>query len=195
MPRASGRAWPRSPHGGSARWPRSGARSWRSSSPLPPRPCSFVVCARDRGRAGQLPRSGGSCHTSSPATTCSTSRRSPRRSGAAPSAARRRAGKGPVSTARDRPPEEGAEDTSCARGLRVLLMIADRGEIRADELSSLLDTPVSTIYRYLRTLAGFCFVDRHDAGYRLGPRLIIGSGANITAEELIRTADPVLRLL
>jgi DNA-binding IclR family transcriptional regulator len=100
-----------------------------------------------------------------------------------------------VSTARDRPPEEAAEDTSFARGLRVLLMIADRGEIRADELSTLLETPVSTIYRYLRTLAGFGFVDRQGAGYRLGPRLIIGSGANVTAEELIRTSDPVLRLL
>ena len=102
---------------------------------------------------------------------------------------------GPVSTARDRPPEEAAEDTSFARGLRVLLMIADRGEIRADELSSLLDTPVSTIYRYLRTLAGFGFVDRQGAGYRLGPRLIIGSGENISSEELIRAADPVLRML
>ena len=81
------------------------------------------------------------------------------------------------------------------RGLRVLLTIADRGEIRADELSALLDTPISTIYRYLRTLAGFGFVDRQGAGYRLGPRLIIGRGANVTAEELRRTADPVLRLL
>jgi len=98
-------------------------------------------------------------------------------------------------TARDRPPEEAAEDTSFARGLRVLLTIADRGDIRADELSALLDTPISTIYRYLRTLAGFGFVDRQGAGYRLGPRLIIGSGANVTAEELKRTADPVLHLL
>ena len=40
-----------------------------------------------------------------------------------------------MTTARDRPPEEAAEDTSFARGLRVLLTIADRGEIRADELS------------------------------------------------------------
>ena len=33
------------------------------------------------------------------------------------------------STARDRPPEEAAEDTSFARGLRVLLTIADRGYV------------------------------------------------------------------
>lgn len=100
-----------------------------------------------------------------------------------------------MSTARDRPPEEAHEDTSFARGLRVLLTIADRGEVRADELSALLETPVSTIYRYLRTLTEFGFVDRRDGGYRLGPRLIIGNGPTVTAEDLIRTADPVLQLL
>ena len=100
-----------------------------------------------------------------------------------------------MATARDRPPEEAGEDTSFARGLRVLLTIADRGEVRADELSVLLGSPVSTVYRYLRTLTEFGFVDRQGSSYRLGPRLIIGSGANVTAEELIRTADPVLRLL
>jgi DNA-binding IclR family transcriptional regulator len=98
-------------------------------------------------------------------------------------------------TARDRPPEEAAEDTSFARGLRLLLTIADRGEIRADELGTLLDTPMSTVYRYLRTLASFGFVENTGGGYRLAPRLIIGSGANVTAEELIRTASPVLQLL
>jgi DNA-binding IclR family transcriptional regulator len=98
-------------------------------------------------------------------------------------------------TARDRPPEEAQEDTSFGRGLRVLLTIADRGEVRADELSVLLETPVSTVYRYLRTLAGFGFVDRHGAVYRLGPRLVIGSGGTVTAEELIRVADPILHRL
>ena len=98
-------------------------------------------------------------------------------------------------TARDRPPEEAAEDTSFARGLRVLLTIADRGAIRADELGTLLETPLSTIYRYLRTLTEFGFVDRHDGGYRLGPRLLIGGGATVSSEELIRRADPVLAML
>jgi DNA-binding IclR family transcriptional regulator len=98
-------------------------------------------------------------------------------------------------TARDRPPEEAAEDSSFARGLRVLLTIADRGAIRADELSTVLETPLSTIYRYLRTLTEFGFVDRHDGGYRLGPRLLIGGGATVSSEELIRRADPVLAML
>ena len=95
----------------------------------------------------------------------------------------------------DRPPEEAAEDTSFARGLRVFLTIADRGEIRADELAALLDTPLSTIYRYLRTLTEFGFVERLEAGYRLGPRLHITGGATVTSEQLIRVADPILRML
>ena len=97
-------------------------------------------------------------------------------------------------TARDRPPEEAGEDTSFARGLRILLTVSDRGTIRADELSTLLDTPLSTVYRYLRTLAEFGFVERSGAEYRLGPRLLIG-GANVTAAALVEAADPVLRML
>ena len=98
-----------------------------------------------------------------------------------------------MTTARDRPPEEAAEDTSFARGLRVFLTIADRGEVRADELSTLLDTPLSTIYRYLRTLTEFGFIERQEAGYRLGQRLhVLGAGPTVSAEELIRTAEPVL---
>jgi DNA-binding IclR family transcriptional regulator len=98
-----------------------------------------------------------------------------------------------VTTALDRPPEEAAEDTSFARGLRVFLTIADRGEIRADELSTLLDTPLSTIYRYLRTLTEFGFIDRAEGGFRLGSRLhVLGAGPTVSAEELIRAAEPVL---
>ena len=98
-------------------------------------------------------------------------------------------------TARDRPPEEAGEDTSFARGLRILLTVADRGEVRAEELAALLDTPTSTVYRYLRTLTAFGFVDRRDGRYLLGPRLVIGSGVRVTSEQLIRIADPVLRQL
>jgi IclR family acetate operon transcriptional repressor len=100
-----------------------------------------------------------------------------------------------MTTARDRPPEEAAEDTSFARGLRLLLTVADRGETRADELSVLLEMPVSTVYRYLRTLGDFGFVDRHGGLFRLGPKLLIGTGANVSSERLIRHADPVLRML
>ena len=95
-------------------------------------------------------------------------------------------------TALDRPPEEAAEDTSFARGLRLLLTIADRGAVRADELGTALEMPVSTVYRYLRTLAEFGFVERRGGGYHLGPRLLIGDGANVSSERLLRHAGPVL---
>ena len=97
-----------------------------------------------------------------------------------------------MSTARDRPPEEAAEDSSFARGLRLLLAVADRGAIRADELATLLDMPQSTAYRYLRTLTEFGFLDRHDGRYRLGPKLVIGSGSRVTSDLLIRLSEPVL---
>jgi DNA-binding IclR family transcriptional regulator len=100
-----------------------------------------------------------------------------------------------MTTARDHPPEEAAEDTSFARGLRLLLTVADRGEVRADELSALLEMPLSTVYRYLRTLGEFGFVDRQGGHFRLGPKLLIGTGANVSSERLIRHADPVLRML
>jgi len=95
-------------------------------------------------------------------------------------------------TARERPPEEASIDTSFARGLRLLLTIADRGEVRADELSAALEMPASTVYRYLRTLGEFGFVDRQGGRFRIGPRLVIGAGALVTTERLIRHADPVL---
>lgn len=101
----------------------------------------------------------------------------------------------PVVTARDRPPEEAAEDTSFARGLRLLLTIADRGEVRADELGGALDMPVSTVYRYLRTLAEFGFVERRGGGYHLGQRLLIEDGANVSSARLMRHAGPVLQRL
>jgi DNA-binding IclR family transcriptional regulator len=100
-----------------------------------------------------------------------------------------------VPTARERPPEEASIDTSFARGLRLLLMVADRGEVRADELATVLEMPLSTVYRYVRTLAEFGFVERHDGRYRLGPGLRIGSGPVVTSEQLIRASDAVLHQL
>jgi DNA-binding IclR family transcriptional regulator len=100
-----------------------------------------------------------------------------------------------MATARELPPEEVAEDTSFARGLRLLLAVADRGDVRADELASVLDMPISSVYRYLRTLAEFGFVDRHQGVYRLGAQLFIGTGSRVTSQRLIAVADPVLNML
>ena len=91
-------------------------------------------------------------------------------------------------------PEEATEDSSFARGLRVLLVVSDRGVVRADELAVALETPVSTVYRYLRTLVEFGFVERNGSEYRLGPRLVIG-GPQVTSALLVRIAQPALRSL
>jgi IclR family acetate operon transcriptional repressor len=100
-----------------------------------------------------------------------------------------------MATARERPPEEASIDTSFARGLRLLLLIADRGEVRANELVAALEMPASTVYRYLRTLSEFGFVDRQGGRYRVGPRLVIGAGPLVTTERLIRHSAPVLTAL
>lgn len=85
------------------------------------------------------------------------------------------------------------DDTSLARGLRLLLSVADHGTIRADALATLLNIPVSTVYRYLRTLHHFGFIDRHNGLYKLSPLVTILPGASVSSESLVRCADPVLR--
>ena len=98
-------------------------------------------------------------------------------------------------TARDRPPEEAAIDTSLARGLRLLLTVADRGEVRADDLA--VDPRDAGLDRVpLPADAGQSGSWTSGAGsYALGPRLVIGGGSTVTSERLIRHADPVLRML
>ena len=59
-----------------------------------------------------------------------------------------------MTTALERPPEEAAEDTSFARGLRLVLTVADRGEMRADELSSVSTTRQKS--RFIGASAGLC---------------------------------------
>ena len=61
--------------------------------------------------------------------------------------------------------------------------------------ATLLETPLSTVYRYLRTLTEFGFVERMEGGYKLGQRLHLTGGTTVSSEELIRHADPILRML
>ncbi len=87
------------------------------------------------------------------------------------------------------------DDTSLSRGLRMLLTVADHGTIRADVLATLLGMPLSTVYRYLRTLTDFGFVERNGGVYKLGMRLTILQGSRIDSGMLVRVADSVLRSL
>jgi DNA-binding IclR family transcriptional regulator len=85
------------------------------------------------------------------------------------------------------------DDTSLARGLRLLLSVADHGTVRADALAELLNIPVSTVYRYLRTLYNFGFIDRHNGLYKLSSLVTVLPGASVSSESLVRCSDPILR--
>jgi DNA-binding IclR family transcriptional regulator len=87
------------------------------------------------------------------------------------------------------------DDTSFARGLRLLLSIADLGSVRAEDLARLSDMPLSSVYRYLRTLCAFDLINRHDGVYKLDPSLRIHPGSVVSNETLFRLSDPVLRAL
>lgn len=87
------------------------------------------------------------------------------------------------------------DDTSFARGLRLLLVVAERPGARADELAAQLETPVSTVYRYLRTLVELGFVDRRGSRYHLGSNVLIGGSATVASAVLVAAAGPVLALL
>ena len=101
-----------------------------------------------------------------------------------------------MTTARDRPPEEAAEDTSFARGLRLLLAVADRGEVRADELGGRArDAGLDGLSLPADASSNSGSWTGTGGMFRLGPKLLIGTGANVTSEQLIRHADPVLRRL
>jgi DNA-binding IclR family transcriptional regulator len=87
------------------------------------------------------------------------------------------------------------DDTSFARGLRLLLSIADLGSVRAEDLAHLLDMPLSSVYRYLRTLCNFDLINRYDGVYKLGVSVKIHPDSGVSNETLSRLSDPVLRAL
>lgn len=100
----------------------------------------------------------------------------------------------PVPHLFDRPRDDG-DDSSFARGLRLLRSVAERPGARADELAAQLGMPVSTVYRYLRTLTDTGFVERRGGTYHLDPSILIGGGANVTSALLVAAAGPVLASL
>lgn len=67
--------------------------------------------------------------------------------------------------------ESGGSDSSFERGLRVLSSVADNGSIRAGSIAEELELPLSTVYRYLRTLRDYALVEEHGGYYVTGWRL------------------------
>lgn len=84
---------------------------------------------------------------------------------------------------------------SFVRGIRVLIAIAESGEIRAHELAAEVGVPLSTVYRYLRTLRDLDLVEERDSSYVPGWRLLELSGQDLAHIRLVELGHSFLREL
>lgn len=91
-----------------------------------------------------------------------------------------------------RTPRE-AGGASFHRGLRVLICIAEAGEIRADQVAEETELPLSTVYRYLRMLREVELVEERGGSYVPGWRLLEISGQHMTHTKLVELGDRILR--
>jgi DNA-binding IclR family transcriptional regulator len=89
----------------------------------------------------------------------------------------------------------GRPDSSFERGLRLLIAIAENGEICVDEVAAELRMPVSTAYRYVRSLRELELVEERNGRYMPGWRLLELSGQHLTHTRLAEVGGSVLREL
>lgn len=82
---------------------------------------------------------------------------------------------------------------SFQRGLRVLINVAENGEARADQVAADTGLPLSTVYRYLRTLRSMDLVEERDGSYVAGWRLVELSGQHLTHTRLVELGHSFLR--
>lgn len=94
--------------------------------------------------------------------------------------------------ARKAGPADGGALSSFERGLRILVQVAERGEAAAEELALSLDVPLSSVYRYLKTLRSFELVEEHDGRYIPGWKLLELSGQHFAHTRLAEVASTVL---
>jgi DNA-binding IclR family transcriptional regulator len=91
-----------------------------------------------------------------------------------------------MSLGEERPPVSSFE-----RGLRVLIAIYDRDQVRVEDLVTQLALPASTVYRYLRPLRELDLVAESDGYYGVGSRLA-ADGRAVSNETLTLLARPIL---
>jgi DNA-binding IclR family transcriptional regulator len=96
-------------------------------------------------------------------------------------------------------PESGSQEqgggVSFMRGLKVLISVAESGESRADQIATDIGVPLSTVYRYLRTLRELDLVEERDGSYVPGWRLLELSGQNLAYTRLVELGHSFLREL
>lgn len=86
-------------------------------------------------------------------------------------------------------------ESSFDRGLRVLILVAAQGEVTAEEIADREGIPLSSVYRYLRTLRRHDLVEEHDGRYIAGWRLLDLGGQELAHSRLAEIASPVLHQL
>ena len=90
----------------------------------------------------------------------------------------------------DRP---GTGSASFRRGLNVLMAVTEYGEISAEQLATELEVPLSTVYRYLRTLRELDLIEERDRTYVPGWRLLELSGQDVARTRLVELGHGLLR--
>lgn len=85
--------------------------------------------------------------------------------------------------------------TALVRGLRILSFVAESGETTAKMLADELGLPLSTTYRYLKTLRDFDLVEEFGSRYLPSSRLSSWSGGKDTRSHLLEVGLRFLRRL
>lgn len=89
----------------------------------------------------------------------------------------------------------GGAQTSFSRGLDVLIALARNGQASVADLADELDLPVSTTYRYIRSLREYGLVEESQGTYVPGWRLMEISGQHLTHTRLAELGSAHLTTL
>jgi DNA-binding IclR family transcriptional regulator len=76
-----------------------------------------------------------------------------------------------------------------------MLAVVDGEAVRADALADSLEMPISTVYRYLKTLKDLGLLEENDGVHAIGPTLRNSLPVGISHDVLARVARPVLESL
>lgn len=90
---------------------------------------------------------------------------------------------------------EAGRGSALVRGLRILSCVAETGETSAKRIASELELPLSTTYRYLKTLREFELVEEFDGQYVPSSRLSSWSGGGTSRSRLLDVGNSFLREL
>jgi DNA-binding IclR family transcriptional regulator len=75
----------------------------------------------------------------------------------------------------------------------VLVCVAESGEVRADQIATEVGVPLSTVYRYLRTLRELDLIEERDGSYVPGWKLLEMSGQDLAHTRLVELGHSFLR--